>query len=70
MSADVDRRMFVRVAAACGAGLAVAPTAALGGAWWHQIDVVAGDDKVHKGKLPKVSKRVGKRPPQYIDEEE
>ena len=32
MGTDVDRRVFMRVAAACGAGLAVAPTAALGAA--------------------------------------
>ena len=38
--------------------------------WWHQIDVVAIEDKVPKGKYPKVTKRVGKSPPQYADEEE
>ncbi len=38
--------------------------------WWHQLDVVAIDDKVPKGKFPKVIKRVGKSPPQYMDEEE
>jgi hypothetical protein len=37
--------------------------------WWHQINVVAIDDKVPKGKYPKVVKRVGKSPPQYPDEE-
>jgi len=36
--------------------------------WWHQIDVEAIDDKSPKGKLPKVIKRVGKSPPQYIEE--
>ncbi len=36
--------------------------------WWHQIDVVAIADKVPKGKFPKVTKRVGKSPPQYSDE--
>jgi hypothetical protein len=36
--------------------------------WWHQINVVAIDDKVAKGKYPKVVKRVGKSPPQYADE--
>ncbi len=36
--------------------------------WWHQIDVEAIEDKVPRGKLPKVTKRVGKSPPQYADE--
>lgn len=36
--------------------------------WWHQIDVVAIDDKVPAGKFPKVTKRVGRSPPQYADE--
>ena len=35
--------------------------------WWHQIDVVAIDDKVPRGNFPRVTKRVGKSPPQYID---
>jgi len=38
--------------------------------WWHQINVLAIDDTVPKGKYPKVVKRVGKSPPQYSDEEE
>ena len=38
--------------------------------WWHQIDVVAVDKKVPKGQYPKVTKRVGKSPPQYMDEDE
>ncbi|MCC6126081.1 MAG: plasmid pRiA4b ORF-3 family protein [Pirellulales bacterium] len=36
--------------------------------WWHQINVSAIDDKVPVGKFPKVIKRVGKSPPQYMDE--
>jgi Plasmid pRiA4b ORF-3-like protein len=36
--------------------------------WRHQIDVVAIDDTLPKGKFPKVTKRVGKSPPQYIEE--
>jgi hypothetical protein len=36
--------------------------------WWHQINVEAIEDKTPKGKLPKVTKRVGKSPPQYLDE--
>lgn len=36
--------------------------------WWHQIDVTAIEEKVPKGKLPKVTKKVGKSPPQYPDE--
>ena len=38
--------------------------------WWHQINVEAIDDKVPKGKFPKVTKLVGKSPPQYADEDE
>jgi len=38
--------------------------------WWHQINVEAIEDKVPRGKLPKVTKKVGKSPPQYPDEDE
>jgi hypothetical protein len=38
--------------------------------WWHQIDVVGIEEKVPEGKFPKVTKKVGKNPPQYIDEDE
>ena len=38
--------------------------------WWHQINVEAIEDKAPSGKLPRVSKRVGKSPPQYADEDE
>jgi hypothetical protein len=38
--------------------------------WWHQINVAAVEDTVPKGKYPKVTKQVGKSPPQYMDEEE
>ena len=31
---------------------------------------MAIDEKVPKGQYPKVTKRVGKSPPQYMDEEE
>jgi hypothetical protein len=36
--------------------------------WWHQIDVTAIEEKVSAGKYPKVTKKVGKSPPQYPDE--
>jgi hypothetical protein len=35
--------------------------------WWHQVNVLAIDNKVPRGKFPKVVKRVGKSPPQYVD---
>ncbi len=35
--------------------------------WWHQIDVMAIEEKATKGKYPKVIKKVGKSPPQYPD---
>jgi hypothetical protein len=38
--------------------------------WWHQINVEGIEDKVPRGKFPKVTKRVGKSPPQYPDEDE
>lgn len=38
--------------------------------WWHQIDVLAIDEKAPKGKYPKMTKRVGKSPPQYMGEGE
>lgn len=36
--------------------------------WWHQINVEAIEDKVPRGKFPKVTKRVGKSPPQYDED--
>lgn len=38
--------------------------------WWHQINVVAIEDKVPRGCFPRVTKRVGEDPPQYVDWEE
>lgn len=38
--------------------------------WWHQINVEAIEDKVPRGKFPKVTKKEGKSPPQYPDEDE
>jgi hypothetical protein len=38
--------------------------------WWHQIEVEAIEEKVPVGKFPKVTKRVGKSPPQYLEEDE
>lgn len=35
--------------------------------WWHQINVVAIDEDAGSGKYPRVIKKVGKSPPQYID---
>ena len=35
--------------------------------WWHQISVLAIDEIAPSGKFPKVLKRVGKSPPQYVD---
>jgi len=35
--------------------------------WWHQINVVAIEDEAPRGKYPKVTKRVGASPPQYVD---
>ena len=38
--------------------------------WWHQINVEAIEDKVPRGKFPKVTKREGNSPPQYAGEDE
>jgi hypothetical protein len=38
--------------------------------WWHQINVEAIEDEVPGVKFPKVTKRVGKSPPQYLEEDE
>lgn len=35
--------------------------------WWHQINVVAVGESKPRGKYPKVTKRVGENPPQYVD---
>jgi len=38
--------------------------------WWHQINVVAITEKAGRGKYPRVTKRMGKSPPQYVDWDE
>jgi hypothetical protein len=38
--------------------------------WWHQINVEAIEDKIPRGKFPKLTKREGKSPPQYAEEDE
>ncbi len=38
--------------------------------WWHQINVEGVEDRVPRGKFPRVKKREGKSPPQYSDAEE
>jgi hypothetical protein len=38
--------------------------------WWHQINVVAIEEGAAQGKFPKVTKRIGKSPPQYADWDE
>src|SRR5207302_11397543 len=38
--------------------------------WWHQINVEAVEDKVPPGKYPRLTKREGKSPPQYVDWDE
>jgi Plasmid pRiA4b ORF-3-like protein len=37
--------------------------------WWHQINVEAIEDEVPVGRFPKATKRVGKSPPQYLEED-
>ena len=38
--------------------------------WWHQINVLAIEQKTPKGKYPKITNRVGQSPPQYIEVDE
>src|SRR5262245_37135394 len=38
--------------------------------WWHQVNVVAVEQKTPRGKYPRVTKKVGKGPPQYADLDE
>ncbi|MGH8674711.1 MAG: IS1096 element passenger TnpR family protein [Burkholderiales bacterium] len=38
--------------------------------WWHRIEVLAIDEGLPRGKLPKVTRRVGQSPPQYVDWDE
>ena len=38
--------------------------------WWHQITVVAIEDKAGRGEFPKVIQRTGESPPQYVDWDE
>jgi hypothetical protein len=38
--------------------------------WWHQINVVAIDEKVESGTYPRVIRRTGESPPQYVDWDE
>jgi len=40
--------------------------------WWHQINVAAVRVETPEGEYPRVTKRVGRSPPQYpdLDEEE
>ncbi len=38
--------------------------------WWHQINVIAIENKPAKGKYPKITERVGQSPPQYMEVDE
>lgn len=38
--------------------------------WWHQINVVSIEENIPTGDYPKVTKRIGKSPPQYMDMDE
>jgi hypothetical protein len=38
--------------------------------WWHQINVVAIEEKAPRREYPKVTKSIGESPPQYVDWEE
>lgn len=38
--------------------------------WWHQINVVSIENKSPRGRYPRITNRIGKSPPQYIDFDE
>ena len=38
--------------------------------WWHRINVVSIEDAAPPGSYPKITKRVGESPPQYLDWDE
>jgi len=38
--------------------------------WWHQINVLSIEKKTSKGEYPKVIKRIGQSPPQYMDNDD
>ena len=38
--------------------------------WWHQIEVLAIAESMHRAGPPKVTRRVGESPPQYVDWDE
>lgn len=38
--------------------------------WWHQVNVIGIDESIPAGKYPKITKREGKSPPQYLSEED
>ncbi len=38
--------------------------------WWHQVNVIAIEQKTPKGRYPKITNRVGQSPPQYMEVDE
>lgn len=38
--------------------------------WWHQINVLAVEQKTPKGRYPKITTRIGQSPPQYVEVDE
>ena len=38
--------------------------------WWHQINVLSVEPKAPEGEYPRITNRVGKSPPQYMDGDE
>jgi hypothetical protein len=38
--------------------------------WWHRVEVRAIGEAARRGKLPRVTQRVGASPPQYVDWDE
>ncbi len=38
--------------------------------WWHQINVVAIEERAARGRYPRLVARTGESPPQYIDWDE
>jgi hypothetical protein len=38
--------------------------------WWHQVTLMAIDDRASPETYPRVTKRLGQSPPQYVDWDE
>jgi hypothetical protein len=38
--------------------------------WWHRVEVLGEEEGASRGRFPRVTRRVGESPPQYVDWDE